>query len=413
MENQLEVIHRNREMAEAARSDFLRRVEEIKRLELEPQIDAWECFSTIGNFASTALALGITERYLARLIAREYRDRAIGGANFSDLITFLGDLEPSCWKFAVQTTSEGDLSVLNFRRSIALGHRDFALMQSGQTLDALVLLLDDSLTEIRARIILSQVVEGATLAEMSKVFGLSRERVRQILDRHFGFDLRHFRNTNREQILRTKSELSDRIAKWITDHPGCTLEEIGEGVQLSTELAKSLIPRRSRHLVMRSSVQPQSTTCGDREIILAALRWAHDALNPLSSMYSSPTITPLTSTRYDRLRKDGLQGSLSSARISQIFGSWSNACLEAGILPTHSQRTHYERRWTAAQLRECVANYLMETQHSSIADYDLWANRAAGRPRWGTIRNQLEPKWPDVVFEGLKVLRTRWAVNQN
>lgn len=94
---------------------------------------------------------------------------------------------------------------------------------------------------------------------------------------------------------------------------------------------------------------------------------------------------PLTRKAYDA--STSRLHAVGSVRIMQIFGTWTAACLEAGVEPVmpHASRT-YARRWSADEAADWVARFLIAEPNGSHGGYDVWTRTHDGAPGAGTVR---------------------------
>lgn len=233
--------------------------------------------------------------------------------------------------------------------------------------------------------------DGATLRDIGTRFGVTGERVRQIV-------------AAADPTLDTAAaaEAADRrdvavLRSVLHSHPGrLTWPDLA---------AASGVPEgRARRLLTDSDVRLLGTHAGygpqpqwtDSEIH-DALRAAADALGP----------GPLTATRYDQARRDGLVDGPSVALLSIRFGTWTAACRAAGVATGTGRRTPYTSAWTDDDIVDHVADYLACSATSTVAGYQSWrARHAPAAPSWPTVRIRLGP-WRVVHRHALQRLLNR------
>ena len=99
-----------------------------------------------------------------------------------------------------------------------------------------------------------------------------------------------------------------------------------------------------------------------------------------------PGGSPLSVSFYDRHRAEG---ALTSARIIQRHGTWSEACTAAGVATNRASRTSYSRAWSEEDLLQWVRRYLAEACKPSYTDFSRWLREQDGAPSANTVRNTL------------------------
>ena len=195
------------------------------------------------------------------------------------------------------------------------------------------------------------VEQGATLAEAGRVYGIGRERVRQILERE-GVSVKAL--PRREQRRRARRlarhrELAPAMeAMW---RQGMVYEEIADALALSPRTVQALICERVPHEQRNQRmVEKLSQQRSPDEWVLQSLR---DAARILGR-------TPGRAA-YDRLRAEERIDGLSGDGIAYRWGGWAKACELAGLTPNPRQPhlgrpTYSEDQYRAALSR--VADYL-------------------------------------------------------
>jgi uncharacterized protein (DUF433 family) len=240
--------------------------------------------------------------------------------------------------------------------------------------------------------------EGLSLAAVGAQYGLTRERVRQLLAAHgygtVGRAKAQQRRSKRRQEAR-KDELvqyGEEIVK--RSREGQTMKEIAEGLDVPLQSVRfclsemldtgerDLLSRKARAVkIGRSDEQMEK----QRTEALAGLQQAAEALGE-----------PLGSNSYHNYAmRHGLLGWLT---IAQLFGSWRKACDLAGVKAPKPRRRHYTR----IPLTDCVdavASVWEDLGHApSYEEYQQLA-RERGLPSGETIRNRFERSWLTALEE--------------
>jgi len=246
--------------------------------------------------------------------------------------------------------------------------------------------------------ILNKISNGKTLSEVGREIGLTRERVRQRL-RRIGISIGNLQLVNQRQ----EEDIRSRIEKYVIGHPGCTLQEIASKFDCSTIEAKKFA-KKNYWLVLDEIEEIAVDTCTNERIRIKAI----DALK------NAATLTfPVTHMAYHQLIQDSLVRGPSAVRIIQLYGSWRNACDQAGVecgqgnlLPGQTAL------WAPQEVLNCVSRYLLDpTCRGSSQRYKQWKSsqdRPDEIPSLGTIMNVLCRPWKLARHRALINLRHNW-----
>jgi len=242
---------------------------------------------------------------------------------------------------------------------------------------------DQRIVELRA--------QGLTLDEIGLQFGLTRERVRQIVKKSNGASAAGIRRKNASRKNNLKKVKLGRVRAFIETHPGCTIEGIAAATGISVDAVAALIPKDLQRLVM-----PENPRV-DRE---------DPRVHVLDSLRKAATYEwPLTRPGYDELLRVGEVEGLSAVRIDQLFGSWTAACTEAGVESIVLNR-EYQSRWTDTDLLTFVTDYLRQPSSTgTYADFGSWLSGVPDAPSSQTIRNRLNGTWTEVKRMALESIR--------
>lgn len=250
----------------------------------------------------------------------------------------------------------------------------------------------------RDEMILALASEGKTYQEIGLLLGLTRERVRQIVAKHDGRAPLEVRQERRKIEDEKSKQNSALVTRWLRDHPGATIVEIGLALGMSNGDVEGFVTHRVRHLVLvpedRNDLRfkPHRWT---RAEILDAIRAAGDIESPLSYV------------RYDEIRAEHSINGPSAIRILQIFDTWSAACREAGVQHGRRMRGRYTRRWSADEMIDHLATFLQQSTAGSLDSYNEWS-RENDAPGGQTIRNQFG-SWREARGRALLLLRSLWT----
>ena len=125
------------------------------------------------------------------------------------------------------------------------------------------------------------------------------------------------------------------------------------------------------------------------------------------SMYSASETQPLTGPFYEKLRNENAIHGPSRPRVLQVFGTWKEACNEAGVPSVDAVRDSYELRWTDEELINQLAEFISTSESVSVESFDSWCRLDNSRASSGTLRNQIGG-WSESYELGLMQLRQQW-----
>lgn len=383
---------------------------EIRRLELELSQAAWEEYSHDQNLRASSERLGVTERYLLRLLGCQIVNVFRSGGTYDDLAISLVPFELECWTYAVEQLEENEVLAANRFRASWYGKGCLEVLDGGGTLEEIAEYEKISLTHVRAAAALAAAERGETLELIGRRLGVTRERVRQILADNWEVTTRQLSQTRTTQAEASQQELCGAIEAWVRRHPGCTSEELETalGVEATKVLASTSLG--VRHLVLDLNQLNNTWTISrwNREQTYDALQKAFEIRNPLRSMLAHSTALPLSGSYYERLRRSGQVDGPSESRILQVYGTWSEACIEAGVPANEALREDYGRRWSDEELVGYVATFLTSASTASAGRFDFWCREDETRPSFGTVRNQLRLSWSAAKESALQSLRSQW-----
>jgi hypothetical protein len=252
---------------------------------------------------------------------------------------------------------------------------------------------------IQPSLVVQRYSDGETLEEIGLSFGLSRERVRQIITES-GHSVSQIRARRKRVADEQIAERRKAVSTWIEAHKGCTPFELethfGEPIE---ELSELLTPRlRALILMDEDGENPKASanTKWTKEQILFALQQA------------AKKSSPLTREAYDRLVESKAVVGPVGSRIVHIFTSWSIACAIAGVEPGEALRNNYEKEFSTEALVEALAQFIVESESLSTQAYDNWRSQREGLPSSITIRLKFG-SWTESRRRALQVLRASWT----
>lgn len=228
---------------------------------------------------------------------------------------------------------------------------------------------------------------GSTLTAIGDYFGLTRERVRQILSA---------KGVRRRTAAEHSSSVRERVMEQHAARIDALFDELRSVSRVASELKDSGIPVRwiEQHLAprkkesLRTHHVPQLWT---NEAILEVLREA-----------SRGTGT-VTIPSYQKWRNDALVGGRKPPTHSVIawrFGTWRNALASAGLVGQPPRRS-YKRRWTREDAISAVSEYVSGLKDSdkrpTFSGYDIWSRTNPNVPSGAYIRLLTGLSWSQVM----------------
>jgi len=233
-------------------------------------------------------------------------------------------------------------------------------------------------------------LEGRTLEEIAVVFGVTRERVRQLVVKHDGPTADELRAERRANDAAEKAHLKAVVGQEIreaADAGPMTAEEMARLIERDVADVVRYWPSNIRYLRVRDSAPFEQTWTDDS--ILAAIRDA--------AIYEFP----LTANAYSELVRVGQVQGPSLPRIGQRFGTWAAACDRAGVEHGATMRA-FESRWTDGDLLEYARQYFHAVGFSGSAHrYDEWKRiHSSEAPSLGTLRNRFGT-WTEIKRRAL------------
>lgn len=239
----------------------------------------------------------------------------------------------------------------------------------------------------------TRYMAGATLEEIGRELGVTRERVRQILDKQ-GVKRRSRVSAHRNNVSRVVDQHADAInaafdrllsiravaAEYKGVVPGAIVREI-------------LAPRASqqRKQIATGAVRRFS----DEDIKNAIVRAEKDGFSS-SQSYAK--------WRAERVSEG--EELPSVATISVRYGSWSSARREAGAVVVRSRKSQSCRVFSDEDINSAIRRFVSAATakgvHPSARAYDEWARKVGNAPLLSTIRARTGRKWSSLTYRPQK-----------
>jgi DNA-binding CsgD family transcriptional regulator len=245
----------------------------------------------------------------------------------------------------------------------------------------------------RALEIVTLRLAGHTLQEIGDQFRITRERVRQILERE-GVDASVVRQSrDRAEFAAAREAAADVLRLWAE---GGSIASIASALGLASPAVQEVVGERVseihralRRRAINARVGAHAKRYPDEELLAAIRTVARQCgRTPSSDDYAALA---------------GELGLPSAALITNRLG-WRNAVRAAGLPPLPTRRNTYRRRWTEAVCLNAVLGVAHELGRvPSLAEY---ARRSAGRadlPSGATVRNRVGG-WSDTRLKVARIL---------
>lgn len=247
-------------------------------------------------------------------------------------------------------------------------------------------------TELRNYIVCHLRICDKTLQEIGVTVGLTRERVRQIVNQIGETEIQKI-----IQIKKDKNELAQKqklsvLIDFISTHKGLYIRQIpSDFANLISELPKSV----SKFIATENIRTKQISSWTDRAII--------EAISQASTYHF-----PLSRKDYDELVRVGEIDGPSAALVMKRFQTWSAACEQADV-ETYSTNINYEKFWNTKEMTEYLVRFMDAPGiSSSIGSYADWQLRQHDKvPSAGTIREEFG-SWADALATAHLSFRKSW-----
>jgi hypothetical protein len=272
-------------------------------------------------------------------------------------------------------------------------------------------IFDDQLVGRKIRI-LELRMDGLTLQEIGSIFGVSRERIRQLLKSAYNLvqndpvlQGKTFREFFQEKTLTAENERSKKtneereaidslVRSILNSRPGLTFEELARLTGKDEgDIRDSLHPQTIKFIWSERSENSNESPFTDEDI-LNALR--------LSATFESPISAPV----YRDLVVRGLVNGPGPQTVAYRFGSWKKACEQAGVLFNEAVRSSYDYHWTENQMLEYIIAFLQNVSYGrGIQSYDQWRVELMNEAPSGALVRRKFETWIDTKNRALTYMR--------
>lgn len=253
--------------------------------------------------------------------------------------------------------------------------------------------------------------QGQTLESIGARYGLTRERVRQIVAKNGGPDRRVLRERRARSTAFAAQRVADQVRRFLLEHPGVSLEEAFEALGITDvrerRWATTVENKRLSGVSVSNRWRGGAKQAYSPEDCLRALRQAYEIVAAEGQ--------DLTYQAYKRLHDEGRVTGPGYVRLTQRYRTWLKALEAAGVPVSDRQRVihtrrSYARRWTNEQMLAYVVEYLSTDGYTGSFDgYDAWrVATGSDAPSGQTVRNVLGT-WAQIKASALAVVAARGA----
>ena len=229
--------------------------------------------------------------------------------------------------------------------------------------------------------------QGMSLDEIALCFGVSRERVRQILHEHGAPDPRTVAAARRRRVEQeVAAELPELLALWRAGAaPGSAAVALG----LQVTACRNAIARaatdadRDARRASLAGDRAIAKTYSDRDIV-TAVTFVAERLGRVP-----------TAKEYGAKARELELPSLPT--VVNRMGRWTNAVRAAGLVPAHTAAHARARRWTAESCWHAMRAVVAELgEIPTVVAYDRHAGGRKDLPSSATLRNRLG-RWSQIT----------------
>ena len=235
--------------------------------------------------------------------------------------------------------------------------------------------------------------DGQSLDEIGQQFGVTRERVRQLLTKHGGPSASESRAVRHARAHRAQADVANEVAtalrRVLMANGPLTLEAASSTTGLDLEAVSRFWPEDLAHMRLWSSGSTE-TRWSDEEI-LEALRAA--------ALYEFPLTTKAYAETGEHWCKFRVRLCLGSGNA---LGLGRRPAKRRASCPGQTLRKNYDSKWSDADLLLIVRKYLLDPDCPNSARYfDEWKrSNVIDGPSFQTVRNRFGT-WTEVKRQAL------------
>ena len=234
-------------------------------------------------------------------------------------------------------------------------------------------------------------VSGATLESIGEGHKLTRERVRQLINktRWKATDLKKLSLVFAEQSRRMVEKADrERVIAWSFANPGSTQEEASEKLGIDRSRVRELLGERSGRHPATSVVKKRAKRWSDEELIELLWRFHEETGSTVATQF----------TEWSRAN-----GGPTKQTPMNRFGKWSAAIEAAGIAGSYS--VDRERLYSNQDMWAIVIDFFREdrTEYTYRA-FESWLAETPNFPSGSLIRVRLGKTWQILARDAQRLL---------
>ena len=239
----------------------------------------------------------------------------------------------------------------------------------------------------RAFVMARRYAMGETLDEVARDYGVTRERVRQIINQQTPWNATEIRLERRRSADATERANNAAVLEWSKSAPGASVSEASETLGLPEEEIRRYLGRRlARH---ERTLRKRADRRSNEDLLKDLKRFNEETGGTTSAAYAKWA------------RETGVPGPQT---VAIRFGSWNDAATLAGF--KEAEQIDRDRRHTEEDLWAA----LVEGVHSGVftaREFEDWLASAPGAPSLALIRHRLPGRFQDIRDEALKIVSGR------
>ena len=252
-------------------------------------------------------------------------------------------------------------------------------------------------------------LDGLTLDQIGKNYGVTRERIRQVIEKHLAkaetyssitdlnlrekFESRLNDNKAAPKILEQQQKARIEIAarQIIESSPGISWKNLSIKLNVEQEVLPRLLDKNTKKFVFSEGRENNNKSEFSDDDILEALR--------LAEAFESP----INRNLYDSLVSRGLIHGPGSQTVMHRFGTWNKACQLANVSYNESVRASYESLWGKEEVLDYLIEFLKNrTYGEGVQSYDEWRiETLSNAPSGAHVRNIFDT-WINAKNSALK-----------
>ena len=246
--------------------------------------------------------------------------------------------------------------------------------------------------------ILAARLDGLTLDAIGKEYGVTRERIRQIikklinkaetfpdvsilnLENLLEQRLDSLKNAPKLSEVNNRSEIDLKARQIINTRPGIKIDDLSALLMTESKYLYSVLNKNTKKFIYTDENVNSNSSNFTNDEILEALR--------LAEAFESPVNRNL----YDDLVGRGLIKGPGSQTVMKRFSTWNKACQLADVNYNESVRDSYETLWTKDEMLDYVIEFLTNRSFGvGINSYDEWRiETLSNAPSGAHLRNNFD-----------------------